>query len=144
MKEIIGKCPLCGGNIFENPKSYGCGNWKEKGCKFTIWKHDCHGHDFTVDEVKKLLSGGAVGPLKLKSKAGKDYTASLYYNKENARVELKFPPRENKPTNATPAAPAEIEHDEVPEVPTMDADMVFGEEEFTDAVFDDEEGLPFN
>lgn len=140
MSSIIGKCPLCGGNVFENPKSFGCGNWKEKGCKFTVWKHDLRGHDFTIDEVKTLLDGGEVGPFKLKSKAGKDYTALLYYNKEDKRVDIKFPHHEK--VEEKHSAP-EVEEDEIPEVPTMDADTVFSVDDFTDAVFDDEEGFPF-
>ncbi len=36
----IGKCPVCGGDVVEGPKAYGCANWRENdgGCKFTIWK----------------------------------------------------------------------------------------------------------
>lgn len=146
MSKIVGKCPLCGGNVFENPKSYGCGNWKEKSCKFTIWKHDFHGHDFTEEEVKTMLEGGEVGPFKLKSKAGKDYTASFYYNKKEKKVDIKFPPREDKPAGETASpvdsAPTEDEVPEMPEVPTMDADTAFDFNNVPDDVFS-EDGLPF-
>ena len=131
MKEIIGKCPLCGGNVFENPKSYGCGNWKEKNCKFTIWKHDCHGHDFTVDEVKDLLQGGEIGPFNLKSKSGKNYTASMYYNLNAKRVELKFPARRNIKEPTTPPSTNEC----IPDVPTMSADEAFGFNSIPDDTF---------
>ena len=131
MKEIIGKCPLCGGNVFENPKSYGCGNWKEKSCKFTIWKHDCHGHDFTVDEVKALLQGGEIGPLNLKSKSGKNYTASMYYNLNDKRVELKFRARRNIKDPTTPPSTNEY----FPDVSTMSADEAFGFNSIPDDTF---------
>lgn len=38
-KEILGKCPNCGGNIVETSKSFGCDRWKS-GCKYVIWKND--------------------------------------------------------------------------------------------------------
>lgn len=33
------KCPLCGGEVIENAKAFGCAAWRD-GCRFTIWK-DC-------------------------------------------------------------------------------------------------------
>jgi DNA topoisomerase-3 len=39
IKESLGTCPNCGGNIIETSKSFGCDNWKT-GCKYTIWKND--------------------------------------------------------------------------------------------------------
>ena len=37
--KVLGKCPLCGGDVVETPKAYGCSNWKSNGCKFAIWKN---------------------------------------------------------------------------------------------------------
>lgn len=128
-KEIIGKCPLCGGNVFDNPKSFGCGNWKEKNCKFTIW-HDCHGHTITPEEAKALISGKEIGPFHLTSKAGKAYVASMYYDKKEKKVQLKFPPREEK----EPEENAE----QVPEPETENEDP-----DYQDAGYE-EDGLPFN
>ena len=31
-------CPLCGKNVSENSKAFGCSAWKE-GCRFTLWKN---------------------------------------------------------------------------------------------------------
>jgi DNA topoisomerase-3 len=37
-KKSLGKCPLCGGDVYEGGKNYYCGNYKaEKPCRFTIW-----------------------------------------------------------------------------------------------------------
>ena len=33
----VGACPLCGSEVAEGPKSFGCSGWKN-GCGFTIWK----------------------------------------------------------------------------------------------------------
>lgn len=36
-RKVIGKCPKCGKNVVEYPKSYGCESGKD-GCGFVIWK----------------------------------------------------------------------------------------------------------
>lgn len=38
-REAVGICPVCGNNIVEKEKNFGCVNWKN-GCKFAIWKND--------------------------------------------------------------------------------------------------------
>ena len=75
-KEIIGKCPKCGGDILENSKSYYCGNYKS-GCNFSIWKETNYfGQKLKISKAsaKKIIKGDKV-PLKLKSKEGKEYEA---------------------------------------------------------------------
>jgi len=37
VREVLGKCPRCGGNVVEGKMGYGCLNYKS-GCKFVIWK----------------------------------------------------------------------------------------------------------
>ena len=40
-KEVIGQCPRCGRDIFENKKSFYCSGYKYvPACKFSIWKED--------------------------------------------------------------------------------------------------------
>ena len=34
----IGACPLCGNQVVERAKAFGCSAWRETGCPFTIWK----------------------------------------------------------------------------------------------------------
>ncbi len=37
-KPVAGaKCPLCGKDVIENAKAFGCSAWRE-GCRFTLWK----------------------------------------------------------------------------------------------------------
>lgn len=38
-RKAIGVCPICGNNIVENSKGYGCVNYRN-GCKFALWKED--------------------------------------------------------------------------------------------------------
>ena len=73
-KEIIGKCPICGNNIYENQKSFYCSNYKE-GCKANIWKESDYFKQplkVTKEKVKKLLKGQKI-KFRLKSLKGSEY-----------------------------------------------------------------------
>lgn len=82
-KEVIGKCPKCGGDIYEGvtkekKKNYYCGNYKE-GCKFKLYENMKHFQNelkLTKVKVKNLLSNKDVA-FKLTSKGGKEYEAYL-------------------------------------------------------------------
>lgn len=82
--ESIGKCPVCGNDIIEGEKGFGCINWKN-GCKFTIWKNDRFieglGKKVTKEMVELLLKNGKVGFRNLKSKKGSFFSAYLRYEK---------------------------------------------------------------
>jgi DNA topoisomerase-3 len=82
--ETLGKCPLCGNDIIEGKKGFGCSNWKN-GCKFVIWKEDNYlksmGKKITKTMVKKLLRDGKVDIKGLKSKNGNTFDATLKYVK---------------------------------------------------------------
>ena len=74
--EVIGKCPKCNSNIYENSKSYYCSNYKN-GCKTSLWKEvNYFGQKIKInkDNAKKLLSGEQV-VFKIKSKSGREYNA---------------------------------------------------------------------
>ena len=75
-REVIGKCPKCNSNIYENSKSYYCGNYKN-GCKTYLWKEASYFEQkikVSKDNAKKLLNGEQV-VFKIKSKSGKEYNA---------------------------------------------------------------------
>ena len=59
--ETFGNCPLCGSDIIEGQRGFGCSNWKN-GCKFVIWKEDefikSLNKKITKTIVKKLLKNG--------------------------------------------------------------------------------------
>lgn len=85
----IGKCPLCGKPIRENPKSYGCTGWKE-GCKFNLWK-TVAGKTLTQKQIQKLLNDGITNEIKgFKSKAGKSFDAKLKLSADCKSVEFEF------------------------------------------------------
>ena len=72
----LGNCPLCGGEVREQKKSYSCRGWNE-GCQFMIWK-TIAGKRISNRTAKALLAKGETGQLKgFKSKAGKSFDAKL-------------------------------------------------------------------
>ena len=81
-KESIGKCPVCGNDVVENEKAFGCINWIN-GCNFTIWKDDKYiqgfGKKVSKEMVSLLLKNGKVGFRNLRSKNGKLFSAYFKY-----------------------------------------------------------------
>lgn len=72
----LGPCPLCGAEVVEGPKSYGCSGWRG-GCKFAIWK-TIAGKRITVRTAQALLKQGHSPKLKgFVSKSGKAFEARL-------------------------------------------------------------------
>ncbi|WP_071549710.1 DNA topoisomerase III [Neomoorella thermoacetica] len=87
-RETLGKCPLCGKDVTESQKGYGCSGWKE-GCKFVIWK-EIAGKKITAGQAKELLQKGRTGVIKgFKSRAGKEFEAILVL-KEDGKLEFEF------------------------------------------------------
>ncbi len=62
-REVLGKCPVCGRDIVEGTKGFGCMGYKT-GCKFVIWKEDKelakYRKKVTKTMVKTLLKKGEV------------------------------------------------------------------------------------
>ena len=86
----LGKCPLCGADVYENTKAYYCGGWK-KGCKFTLWKNSLerYGVELTDELISKLMKDGVVKDLPVvKAQTGEKCRAELIYNKEKGILEL--------------------------------------------------------
>ncbi|CAN5906543.1 DNA topoisomerase 3 [soil metagenome] len=73
---VLGTCPLCGLEVVEQAKSYGCRGWKQ-GCKFTIWK-TIAGKRITARTAQALLKQGKSPLLKgFASRSGKPFEARL-------------------------------------------------------------------
>jgi DNA topoisomerase-3 len=73
----LGTCPICAADIIETPKGYSCANWKERGCKFVIWK-TIAGKVITKQQAQQLLQEHKTDVIKgFKSRAGKKFDAML-------------------------------------------------------------------
>jgi DNA topoisomerase-3 len=85
-KEILGKCPNCGGNIVETSKSFGCDRWKN-GCKYVIWKNDMFFKSMkkkpTKTIVKTLLKKDRAFVKGFVGKNGNKFDAYVKYIKQD-------------------------------------------------------------
>jgi len=77
-KVEIAKCPVCKGSVVATQKGYGCSNWREKGCKFVIWKN-FYGKQITKTMAKDLIQKGYTSEIKgwISKRTGKMFDARL-------------------------------------------------------------------
>jgi len=88
-RESLGKCPLCGRDVVEYPKSYGCSGYKD-GCRFAVWK-EVAGRKIAAKQARDLLAKGRTGLIKgFKSKSGKSFDAVLVLG-QDGKVGFEFP-----------------------------------------------------
>src|SRR5665213_942477 len=94
-KEPIGKCPKCGGKIFDTEQGYLCENSQKdsKSCKFKIGKTILE-QPIELPQAQKILADGKSDLLdKFISKAGKPFPAYLMMDAKG-KITFDFPPRE--------------------------------------------------
>ncbi len=94
-KEPIGKCPKCGGKIFDTEAGYICekSQMDTKPCRFKISREILQ-QPIEAAQAAKLLSTGKTDLLdKFISKAGKPFPAYLVMDKKG-KVTFDFPPRD--------------------------------------------------
>ena len=90
-KKILAECPVCGGNIVDSPKAYGCANWKDidGGCKFAVWKTIAK-RETTKEDAIQLIETGSTDILDgFISKNGKAFCARLTLQNMNGNDILK-------------------------------------------------------
>lgn len=90
-KEVIGKCPKCGGEVITFKWGWGCTNWnnEKNKCSFGIGK-TAAGKKLTKTNAADLLKHGRTKTIKgFKSKSGKVFDAKLQLN-ENYEVKFLF------------------------------------------------------
>ncbi|WP_121616734.1 DNA topoisomerase 3 [Virgibacillus halodenitrificans] len=89
-KESLGSCPLCGSNVVDKGKFYGCEGYQTKGCKFGL-NHTINKKKISTTQIKKLLKNGRTDEIKgFVSKNDKKYDAFFYWNEEEKRVQIDF------------------------------------------------------
>ena len=96
-QESLGKCPKCGGKVFEGPDGYICEKSQAdtKPCKFKIGK-EILGQPVERDQAKKLLVEHKSDLLnKFISKAGRPFPAWLVMD-DKGKITFEFPEREEK------------------------------------------------
>lgn len=113
---IIGKCPICGGNILDKVPLVECASNRYRkndagkyelvdGCGFRIWKKIC-GKELSEDVLKQLIEKGATDEKVdgfVSRKTGKTFSAKLKLREDHS-IEFVF---DQKPKTEEPKAPAE-------------------------------------
>lgn len=86
-REILGVCPRCNRNIYENSKSFSCSGWKCKPkCTYALWKDDKilteKGIVLNSTEAKELILNNKIKVTSQSDEDGKsiDYMLSLEEN----------------------------------------------------------------
>lgn len=92
-KEVIGKCPRCGKNIYEGKSNYYCESGKE--CNFSLWKEDkffkSKNKSLSKTIAKDLLNKGKAKVTGLYSeKANKTYDAYISIEDTGTYINFKM------------------------------------------------------
>ncbi len=72
----VGTCRLCGGDVLDKGKFYGCSNYKKQKCPFTLSKMIL-GKKLTASQVKQLLENGQTSLIKGFKSKNKTFDAQL-------------------------------------------------------------------
>ena len=99
-QEPLGKCPVCGSNIYENAMSYCCEKsvGTTRSCTFRSGKIILK-REIPREQMIKLLQTGKTDLIdKFISKKGRPFSAYLKY--ENGKVSFEFEPRKPKALKA--------------------------------------------
>lgn len=89
-RDEVGVCPLCGGTVVKGRYGYGCLNYKEKNCRFTIWNTIC-GRVIPISAAKAILETGTTAKLTgFRSKNGKSFDARLKWDPDEKKVVFDF------------------------------------------------------
>lgn len=82
--DVVGKCPLCGGEVIKNRYAYGCRDYQN--CKFRVSTQIC-GRWISKSNVEKLLAEGVTSQIEgFISKSGNNFNARLKLDSENKVV----------------------------------------------------------
>ena len=91
---VIGKCPKCGGHVFEGPEQYLCERTQAdtRKCTFKLDKVKS-GQPISLEQFQKLLADGRTEVMdQFVSRFGKNFSASLVL-KDKGKIEFEFPER---------------------------------------------------
>ena len=88
-KNVIGKCPVCGGNVMETALGYCCDGTTKEGrrCQFVIHRQ-IHGVEITREICSQLLTSGRTDVMEMKNKCGQPFQARFVI--KDGRIELEM------------------------------------------------------
>ncbi|MBR7095444.1 MAG: topoisomerase C-terminal repeat-containing protein, partial [Clostridia bacterium] len=111
----VGTCPLCGGTVRRTSFGYGCGNYREKNCRFSVREVIC-GRPISIAMMRLLLSEGKTGLIEgfVSPKSGKSFDA--YLTLSEGRAVFVFPDRP-RPAPTAPTGGGYVPPPETPPYP---------------------------
>ena len=101
----VGPCPLCGGTVRRTSFGYGCANYREKNCRFSVREVIC-GRTVSLAMARQLLAEGRTGLIEgfVSPKSGRSFDAHLKLSE--GRAVFDFPPRTASAPPPPPSMPA--------------------------------------
>lgn len=91
--QTLGKCPVCGEDIYQSRYGCLCKNYKEKKCWFAVGS-SIYDH-LGKEQLEKLISTGKTDVIEgFKAKSGKKFSAAVVLNREENKISFAFPNRE--------------------------------------------------
>ncbi|MCD8511890.1 MAG: DNA topoisomerase III [Bacillus sp. (in: Bacteria)] len=85
----VGNCKKCDGKLIDKGSFYGCSNYRQSKCDFTISKKIL-GKTIPVANIKKLLKDGDSGLMQGFQKNDRTFDASIVWNNDSGKIELKW------------------------------------------------------
>jgi DNA topoisomerase-3 len=87
----VGKCPVCGRDVFTGKKSYFCSGYKdeENPCTWSLWKNTV-GTDIDFDMAKRLLNREILENVAFFTKEGKEYAGGLKLKDDGTLVKIEY------------------------------------------------------
>lgn len=87
-KQSLGKCPVCGSNVYEYEKGFFCENYKE--CRYGIWNEDQCFKKFKKKPnktmVKSLLKKGEAKVKSFTDASGNKFDAIVKFEKIQPQI----------------------------------------------------------
>jgi hypothetical protein len=73
----------------ESEFAFGCSNWKDKNCKFSVWKNKSK--KLTIEQVSKMINESKTDVIDdMISKKGTKFKAYYELDKNGKKIEMKF------------------------------------------------------
>ncbi|MBM7663098.1 DNA topoisomerase-3 [Bacillus mesophilus] len=89
----VGDCKLCGGSVIDKGNFYGCSNYSNTKCSFTVSKVIL-GKKLSTTQLKKLLSSGQTDLMKGFKKGDKEFEARLQFTEGGSKITFLFADKE--------------------------------------------------
>ncbi|MBQ1244478.1 MAG: topoisomerase C-terminal repeat-containing protein [Clostridia bacterium] len=98
--DVVGKCPLCEGEVRRTTFGYGCSNYKTNACRFSVREYICS-RAISLSNMRLLLETGRTSKIKgfVSPKTKKTFDATLKLEGGEVKFDFSEDKREARPRN---------------------------------------------